>query len=107
MIKGLGFGLFFSSAVQFITERVPHHIASTAQSVFTATMYGLAPLLAAPLAGELYDRFGVKTIFLVAGAAVFVATAILFTSIMSGMFQQGISRHAVEPRRGREVPSSV
>ena len=107
MIKGLGFGLFFSSVVQFITERVPHHIASTAQSVFTATMYGLAPLLAAPLAGELYDRFGVKTIFLVAGAAVFVAAAILFSSIMSGMFKQGISRHAVEPRRGREVPSSV
>jgi len=107
VFKGLGFGLFFSSAVQFITERVPHQIASTAQSVFTATMYGLAPLLAAPLAGELYDRFGVTTIFLMASVAVFVAAAILFSAIMSGMFKQRLPRYSAEPRRGREVPSSV
>lgn len=107
MIKGLGFGLFFSSAVQFITERVPHHIASTAQSVFTATMYGLAPLLAAPLAGELYDCFGVRTIFLMAGIAVFLATTILFSAIMVGMFNVEIPQHAVKPSRGHEVPSSV
>lgn len=108
VFKGLGFGLFFSSAVQFITERIPHHIASTAQSVFTATMYGLAPLLAAPLAGELYDRFGIKIIFLTASVAVFIATAILFSAIMSGMFNQGAPRHiAPDASRRREIPSSV
>jgi PPP family 3-phenylpropionic acid transporter len=85
MIKGLGFGLFFVSAVQFLNERVPESWASTVQSLFAASTFGLAPLIAAPLGGELYDRFGPKAVFV--GGSLFVtgAALIMLVAMLKGI----------------------
>jgi PPP family 3-phenylpropionic acid transporter len=64
MIKGLGFGLFHSSTIRLTNERAPENWASTIQSMVTASAFGLAPMIAAPLGGEIYDRFGPKALFL-------------------------------------------
>lgn len=85
-IKGLGFGLFFSSAVQFISERVPESWSSTIQTIFTASMFGVAPLFAAPLGGELFDRFGPKAVFIYGSLSVIGATSILLFAIGKGIF---------------------
>lgn len=104
IVKGMGYGLFLASAVQFISERVPEHVASTVQSIFTATMSGLAPLTAAPIAGELYDRFGVKAVFFFITFSAATATLLLLTTIANGVFR--LPNAQENPARGVAVSLS-
>ncbi len=88
--KGMGFGLFLPSGIQFISKRVPEHWSSTVQSVFNASMFGVAPLLAGPLGGELFDRFGPKAIYLCASLSVAGAACILVIAIIRGTFTNDV-----------------
>jgi PPP family 3-phenylpropionic acid transporter len=90
MVKGLGFGLFYVSTVQLITIRAPESRSSTVQAMLTASIFGLAPLIAAPFGGELYDRFGLEAVFLCASLGVGGATLILLTAIVKGVFSKNI-----------------
>jgi PPP family 3-phenylpropionic acid transporter len=87
-IKGLGFGLFFVSTVRLTSERTPESWASTVQSVITASAFGLAPLIATPLGGELYDRFGPKAVFLGGTLSVVGAALVLSVAIIGGVFAE-------------------
>jgi PPP family 3-phenylpropionic acid transporter len=84
-VKGLGFGLFFVSVVKLINERVPENWASTVQSLLSASMFGLAPLVAAPVGGELFDRFGPKTVFIGSSLSVTIAALLLFIAMIKGL----------------------
>lgn len=86
MIKGLAFGLFQSSTVRLVSDRVPQNRASTVQSLVRMSAFGLAPLIASPLGGELLDRFGPKAIFLGNSLLVGGAALVLAFAIVKGIF---------------------
>ena len=75
ILKGLGYGLWYPGTVRILIERTPAEWASTAQSLLGVAMFGLAPLVAGPLGGWIYDAvnpgatFGLAIITLLMGAA--------------------------------------
>jgi MFS family permease len=86
ILKGLGFGLFFPSAVHIITERTPEKWASTAQSLMTVGLFGLAPLVAGPLGGYFLDAFSPSAVFEVGIWALGLAIGILWFASYRGEF---------------------
>lgn len=75
ILKGLGFALYFVSSVRLMDERVPPELASTIQALNAAGAWGLAPLVANPLNGALYDALGVRAVY--AGCTVLMLLAAL------------------------------
>ena len=88
LVKGFGFGLFLSSSIPFISERVPESLSSTVQSFFNASLFGLAPLFAAPLSGEIYERFGPRAVFICASLFMTGAALIMLFAIIRGIFTE-------------------
>ncbi len=79
VVRGLGFGLFLASTVTLLNDYAPAAWASTVQSLREAGMFGLAPLLVAPVAGLLYDRWGAAAPFWLAVASAGLAILVLGT----------------------------
>lgn len=79
VIRGLGFGLFLASTVTLLNDNAPAAWSSTVQSLRDAGMFGLAPVLVAPVAGLLYDRWGVAAPFWLAVASAGLAMLVLLT----------------------------
>lgn len=77
ILKGLAFGLFFIAAVVIIDRRAPARLAATYQGVMAAVVWGLAPMIASPLGGWLYEQFQPRTLFLAAGLIVAIAGLVL------------------------------
>jgi MFS family permease len=77
VIRGLGFGLFLASTVTLLNDNAPPGWAATVQSLREAGMFGLAPLLVAPVAGLLYDRWGAAAPFWLAVASTGLAILVL------------------------------
>jgi PPP family 3-phenylpropionic acid transporter len=71
---GLGFGLFFITTVRLINDRAPPEWSSTAQSLMSATSFGVASLLGGLLGGRIYDTRGPAALF--AGAVLMAALAV-------------------------------
>ncbi len=88
VLKGLGFGLFFTNTVRLITQRTPEEWASTAQSLMTIGMFGLAPLVAGPLGGAIHDHIGVSAIFGLGALALIFAGVILLLGTALGKFKE-------------------
>jgi PPP family 3-phenylpropionic acid transporter len=88
IFKGLGFGLCWVSTIQLSNERAPEHWISTIQSVISASFFGIAPLLASPLGGELYDRFGPRAVYLCGSILVSGAVMVLSAALAKRVFQQ-------------------
>lgn len=63
ILKGLGYGLWFTVTVRMVTERTPEAWASTAQSLLGVAMFGLAPLVAGPLGGWIHDAISPGAVF--------------------------------------------
>jgi predicted MFS family arabinose efflux permease len=89
IVKGLGFGLLFVVTVRFVTERVLECWSSTAQAALVAGMFGLAPLIAGPLGGIVYDWLGPAAVFLGGSAAVAAAALLLGVATLKGVFGRG------------------
>lgn len=79
-IRGVGFGLFLASTVTLLNDSAPAAWASTVQSLREAGMFGLAPLLVAPVAGLFYDRWGGAAPFWLAVATAGAAILVLLLS---------------------------
>lgn len=77
ILKGLGFGLFFTNTVRLITERTPEEWASTAQSLMNVGMFGLAPFVAGPLGGFLHDVLNPGAVFGLGALALSLAALVL------------------------------
>jgi PPP family 3-phenylpropionic acid transporter len=86
ILKGLGFGLFFTNTVRLITKRAPEEWASTAQSLMSVGMFGLAPLLAGPLGGAIHDHIGPAAIFGLGALTLMLAAIILLLGTVRGKF---------------------
>jgi PPP family 3-phenylpropionic acid transporter len=78
ILKGLGFGLWFAVTVRIVTERTPEEWASTAQSLLEYGMFGLAPLVAGPLGGLIYDRISPAAVFGLGILALVLAAMVLW-----------------------------
>jgi len=85
VFEGLGFGLFFTNTVHTINQRAPAEWASTAQSLMTVGMFGLAPLIAGPLGGLIHDTLGPPVIFIVGSFALGLAALVLTFATLKGM----------------------
>lgn len=82
ILKGLGYGLNFTTVVRLLTERTPDELSSTAQSLMAIGWMGLAPLVAGPLGGLIYDAISPAAVFGLGVLAVVIAAAVvLFASI--------------------------
>jgi PPP family 3-phenylpropionic acid transporter len=77
VFKGLGFGLLFIAAVVIIDRRAPAGLASTYQGLMSGAVFGLAPMIAGPLGGWIYDHFPPQNLFLIAGLLAVVAGLVL------------------------------
>ena len=88
ILKGLGFGLYFTNTVRLITERTPEEWASTAQSLMTVGMFGLAPLIAGPLGGAIHDQMSPAAVFGLGALALILAAFLLGMGIVRGKFSE-------------------
>lgn len=77
IMKGIGYGLNFTVIVQILTERTPDEWASTAQSFLTIGGMGLAPLVASPLGGLIYDAISPSAVFGLGLVTVGIAAVVL------------------------------
>ena len=76
-IKGLGVGLYIVATIVIIDRHAPATKIATYQSFVYAMAYGLAPLLMGIIGGSIYDLYGGKTVFLIAGILPILAGFVL------------------------------
>ena len=87
VLRGAGFGLFFSATVCLIDERVPEEWSSTTQAIMQAGAWGLIPLIAAPLAGVVYDLAGGQALFWSGSLLVGLAILVIIFASARGYFK--------------------
>jgi PPP family 3-phenylpropionic acid transporter len=80
ILNGVGMGLMWPAGVTYVAGRTPAERGATAQSLFNAVMYGVAPLVASLFTGSLFDLAGARVVLLVA-AAFMAASVLLFVSL--------------------------
>ncbi|MCI0581223.1 MAG: MFS transporter [Chloroflexi bacterium] len=85
VIRGLGFGLFYVTTVRLVTERTPEAWSSTTQAALIAGAFGLAPLIAGPIGGAIYDALGPTAVFAAGSAAVALAALLLVSAAARGI----------------------
>ena len=88
VIHGLGFGLFLPTTVRLVADWGPPEWSSTSQGLMNAGLWGLAPLLAGPLAGIVYDSLGPGSVFLFSVAATIVASLVVIIAQFAGVFKK-------------------
>jgi PPP family 3-phenylpropionic acid transporter len=86
LLQGLGFGLFLPTTVRLFAEWAPVEWSSTSQGILSASLWGLAPLVASPLAGLIYDSAGPAAVFLASVGAIVLAGLVLFLAQLAGIF---------------------
>jgi PPP family 3-phenylpropionic acid transporter len=75
--KGVGVGLILTATVRIVDERMPDEWAATAQSLVTASMMGVAFLVASLLGGFVLDRWGITAVFQMASFALILAMILI------------------------------
>jgi len=88
IFKGMGFGLYFTSTVRLLDARVSPAQAATIQGVMNATSGGLAPLIAGPISGLIFDGLGPHTLYLTATILIAIAAAVLLSGSWRSQRQQ-------------------
>lgn len=83
-------GLFIVACVSLITDRVPKHMVTTAQTVFYFATYGVGQYVGIMLMGNLYDYFGnAAKLFQL---AILIHIIPLILTFFSNTFMQGESK---------------
>jgi MFS family permease len=75
-LHGVTFAFFWIAAVQWMAQRAPKEVSASAQSLLSASSYGLGALVGALLAGMLRRELGSAAIF--GGMSVIAAVAAVF-----------------------------
>lgn len=84
IIKGIGYGLWFPVTVRILTQRTPEEWASTAQSLLAIGMFGLAPLVAGPVGGWIYDAISPAAVFVLGILSLAMAAVVLWWASSHG-----------------------
>ncbi len=87
-MKGLGFGLFIVTTIYLVNERTPDNWAATVQSMINASIFGLSPLLAAAIGGEIYDRWGPSAVYGCSSLFVGLAGVVMVVAMARGVFAE-------------------
>jgi PPP family 3-phenylpropionic acid transporter len=87
-VRGLGFGLYFVSTVRSLDNRVPEEWSSSVQGIMNAGALGLAPLIATPIAGELYDQWGAPAVFWFSAGLAGLAVVVLGWALARGLLRE-------------------
>jgi PPP family 3-phenylpropionic acid transporter len=77
LLIGAGMGLLWPAGVTYVAREAPAGRDATAQSLLNATMYGVAPLMATQLAGNVFDVAGPRVVLGVS-AGTMAAGVLLF-----------------------------
>jgi MFS transporter, PPP family, 3-phenylpropionic acid transporter len=85
ILKGIGYGLWFPITVDILTKRTPEEWASTAQSLLTIGMFGLAPLVASPLGGFIHDAISPAAVFGLGVLSLVLAAMVLWWASIRGI----------------------
>jgi PPP family 3-phenylpropionic acid transporter len=88
VIHGLGFGLFLPTTVRLVADWGPPEWSSTSQGIMNAGLWGLAPLLAGPLGGIVYDSLGPAAVFLFCVGAALLAALVMVMAELGGVFKK-------------------
>jgi PPP family 3-phenylpropionic acid transporter len=88
ILRGLGFGLFVPTTVRLVANWAPPERSATYQALVNAALWGLAPLIAGPLGGVIYDVAGPPMVFVAATAAAALAGLILILAQAGGVFKK-------------------
>lgn len=75
-MRGVGFALFIISSIQLIQTLAPAKWRGTSQSIWQACTFGIAPLIAGPVGGYIYDLWDVRLIFVSGGFTAIVAVCL-------------------------------
>jgi PPP family 3-phenylpropionic acid transporter len=78
ILKGLGYGLWFTVTVRLLIERTPEEWAASAQSLLTICWFGLSPLVAGPLGGWIHDAVSPAAVFGLGIAALGLGALVLW-----------------------------
>ncbi len=81
LVRGPGFAMFMVTTVVLL-DRYAGEWSATTQSMMNATAFGLAPLIASPLGGFIYDFLGPSRVFLVCSLMVVAAMLILYGGLV-------------------------
>lgn len=87
VLKGLGFGLFFVTTVRLVDEQAPAAWAATAQGVLNAVLLGIAPLIATPLGGWIFDVYGAPWLFLFSAVLALLAMLVIGAAALGRVFE--------------------
>jgi PPP family 3-phenylpropionic acid transporter len=80
VFRGLGFGLFFSNIVRIVNQRAPEEWVTTAQTLRSVAMFGIATLIAAPLGGLIHDAVSPSAIFVLGSAVLGLAILLVWVA---------------------------
>jgi MFS family permease len=72
VLNGAAMGLLWPAAVSYVAQRAPAGREATAQSLLSAMMYGVAPLLGTQLAGAIKSTVGARAVLGVAAGTMAV-----------------------------------
>jgi PPP family 3-phenylpropionic acid transporter len=84
ILKGLGYGLWFTVTVRLLVDRTPEEWAATAQSLLAVCWFGLSPLVAGPLGGWIHDAIGPAAVFWLGIITLGLAALVLWQASIRG-----------------------
>ncbi len=84
ILKGLGYGLWFTVTVRLLVGRTPFEWAATAQSLLVVTMFGISPLVAGPLGGLIHDVVSPGAVFGLGVVSLALAAGVLLVAQLAG-----------------------
>jgi MFS family permease len=75
------FGLFLVTSVQYVNRQIPSEWRATGQSLFTASHMGLGAFLGHTLAGFLFDRLGIESMYLISGLIILLVAFLALATL--------------------------
>lgn len=81
VVQGIGFALFYSAAVVFVSEVSPPELKTTGQAVFWAFAFGGGAIAGNLGGGFLVDRIGTANLYILASAASLLSVALLLLAV--------------------------
>jgi PPP family 3-phenylpropionic acid transporter len=72
-LHSITFGIFFFTALRYMTQIVPDQFRATGQAIFSITWNGFAGLISSLAGGIIFDRWGGHTLYLAASLVAIIA----------------------------------
>lgn len=88
VLQGFGFGLFLPVTVRLVSDWGPPEWSATSQGLMNAGLWGLAPLIAGPIGGVIYDSYGPAAVFLTCVGAALLAGLVVLIAQYAGLFRK-------------------